>query len=114
MSRQFCLRTVSAVLGIAMGIAQGQTRPGAASTPGEFKESAAREAIAKYPKNASGYNDLAIAFIGRARESANPSFYDEAEGSLKTAMRRRSGQFRDAESGSPGAPGKGEFEAARV
>jgi tetratricopeptide (TPR) repeat protein len=66
---------------------QRQTQPAVTPTPAEYEIDAARQAIAKHPNQVSGYNDLAIGFIDRATETGNSGFYNEADASLKNAIR---------------------------
>lgn len=58
-----------------------------AGTPAEQKIAAARQAIALGKPTAQNYNDLALAFAKRARETADPDFYVQAEEALKESFR---------------------------
>jgi tetratricopeptide (TPR) repeat protein len=58
----------------------------AAPTPAEHKIAQAKESIRKNPKAAEGYNDLALALVRRARESASTAALSEAEEALKQAL----------------------------
>lgn len=58
----------------------------AGPTPAEHKIAQARESIRKSPKAAQGYNDLALALVRRARESAGTGPLAEAEEALKRAL----------------------------
>ena len=46
----------------------------------------ARKKIARDPKHYHGYNELALALTQRARETADPVFYEQAEEALGTSL----------------------------
>ncbi len=48
---------------------------------------AAEAAIRKNPKNAEGYNDLALAFVQRARETSDPKYYRQADEALGSSLK---------------------------
>jgi tetratricopeptide (TPR) repeat protein len=58
-----------------------------AQTPAQVRISQAQAAVGKNPRDAQGYNDLALALARRARETADSSFYDKAEEALKDSFR---------------------------
>lgn len=58
----------------------------AALTPAEQKIQSARQAIAKSPARADGHNALALALARRARETADPAYYDQALQSLERSL----------------------------
>src|SRR5262245_36880162 len=49
-----------------------------AATPAERKIESAKNTIASDPKRPEGYNALAMALAARARESADPIYYQQA------------------------------------
>lgn len=55
-------------------------------SPAEQKIAWARKAIEANPKRYTPYNDLALALTRRARETADPGFYNRAEEAVRTAM----------------------------
>ncbi len=55
-------------------------------SPAARKIAMAKAAIARAPKHAQGYNDLALALTQRARETADPVFYQQAEDAVKTSL----------------------------
>jgi tetratricopeptide (TPR) repeat protein len=57
-----------------------------APTPAERAIAQARAAIAKDPRRAEAYNSLAMALARRARETADPANYAEAEAALETSF----------------------------
>ncbi len=59
--------------------------PGAES-PAERKMAIARKKIARDPKHFHGYNELAMALTQRARETADPAFYSQADDAVKTSL----------------------------
>jgi tetratricopeptide (TPR) repeat protein len=71
--------------------AQTQTlRPNAfvagTESPAERKVTLAKQRIARDPKHPQGYNDLALALTQRARETADPVFYQQAEEAVQTSL----------------------------
>jgi tetratricopeptide (TPR) repeat protein len=82
------LTALLAVLGVGL-VGPTATRGGEGSipSPAERKIAAARELIARNPTKTQGYNDLAMALARRARETADPSHYDQAAKALADARR---------------------------
>lgn len=62
------------------------TAVAAMESPAERKIAIARRKIARDPKHYHGYNELALALTQRARETADPVFYQEAEEAVRTSM----------------------------
>lgn len=60
----------------------GQEQP----SPAEQKITLARKAIEADPKNYQFYNELALALSRKARETADPSYYEQAEEALKNSF----------------------------
>ncbi|HEY7500803.1 MAG TPA: hypothetical protein VH740_19930 [Vicinamibacterales bacterium] len=60
---------------------------GAEPTPAEQKIQMARVRIERSPNRYEGHNDLAMALAKRARETANPDFYVQAEAALRDSRR---------------------------
>jgi len=114
MRRRLYLIAISIIVGQTAVTSSGQTPPNPTSTPAEYKINAAREAIAKNSKYVAGYNDLATAFIGLARETANSGFYDDADNAVKTALRLSPGNFETLKVKVQVLLGKHDFDAARV
>ncbi len=70
------------------GVFAGQTAEAAAQpSPAEQRITAARQQIAANPKRPQAYDELALASMRRARETANPAFYRDAETALSTGLR---------------------------
>ncbi len=65
----------------AVAIAQTQQ-----ATPAEQRIAAARQQIAANPKNAEAYNNLAVAFIRRARETGSPDYDHQAAEAIATGL----------------------------
>jgi tetratricopeptide (TPR) repeat protein len=63
----------------------GQTLPGT-RTPAEQKIAWAEASIKAHADHSQPYNDLAVAYIARARETADPGYYDRAEDALRTSF----------------------------
>ena len=56
-------------------------------TPAELKIRTARTRIERSPNRYEGHNDLAMALAKRARETANPDFYAQADAALRESRR---------------------------
>ncbi|MCZ2078427.1 MAG: tetratricopeptide repeat protein [Bryobacterales bacterium] len=56
-------------------------------SPAEQAIASAREAVAKSPKRVESHNALAMALARRARETADTSYYDQAEAALATSLK---------------------------
>lgn len=78
------------IAGSASSLAAQTLRPNAFlasnESPAERKISLARQRIAKDPAHAQGYNDLALALTQRARETADATFYTQAEDAVQKAL----------------------------
>lgn len=61
-------------------------------TPAQRRIDAARGAVALRPEPAA-YNDLALALARRARETADPAFYDQARQALRRSLELAPGNF---------------------
>jgi tetratricopeptide (TPR) repeat protein len=55
-------------------------------TPAEQRIAAARQQIASDPKNPEGYNNLALAFISRAHETASPDYDRQAADAITAGL----------------------------
>jgi tetratricopeptide (TPR) repeat protein len=61
-------------------------RPAGSETPAQRKIAIARKKIARDPKQYHGYNELALALTQRARETADPVFYQQADEAVRTSL----------------------------
>ena len=55
-------------------------------SPAERKMAIAQKKIARDPKHYHGYNELALALTQRARETADPVYYQQAEEAVRTSL----------------------------
>ncbi|MGE0811758.1 MAG: tetratricopeptide repeat protein [Vicinamibacterales bacterium] len=62
-------------------------------SPAERKIALAKEKIAGAPAHAQGYTDLALALTQRARETADPRYYAEAETMVRKALELQPNDF---------------------
>ena len=60
--------------------------PHNAATPAEQKISWAEAAIKAHPDHSQPYNDLAVAYVQRVRETADPGYYVQADGALQKSL----------------------------
>jgi tetratricopeptide (TPR) repeat protein len=60
--------------------------PRNAATPAQQKISWAEAAIKAHPDKSQPYNDLALAYVQRVRETADPSYYLQAEATLQKSF----------------------------
>jgi tetratricopeptide (TPR) repeat protein len=72
--------------------APGQTAPAIVSPAGQAV-AAAQQAIEREPQNYQNYNNLALAFIRRAKETTDAAFYDAAQDAVKKSLRLSPGDF---------------------
>lgn len=78
------------IAGTATTLTAQTLRPNAlvagAATPAEQKIALAKERIARDPKHAQAHNDLAMALTQRARETADPLYYVQAEEAVRASL----------------------------
>ena len=55
-------------------------------TPAQLRIAAARQQLKSDPKKVQAYNELAIAFLARARETADPTYLKDADSSLAQGL----------------------------
>src|SRR5579864_1049777 len=60
--------------------------PGVTTTPAQQKISWAEAAIKAHPERNQPYNDLAVAYVQRVRETSDPSYYVQAETALQKSF----------------------------
>ena len=80
----------------------GAVGPLAASTataspsesPAQTRIDAVKRQIATNPKKVQAYNDLAIAYVRRARETSDPKYYTDASQALSQGLRLDAGEFQ--------------------
>ncbi|MGD0628082.1 MAG: tetratricopeptide repeat protein [Terracidiphilus sp.] len=63
-------------------------------TPAQLRIAAARQQIASDPKKVQAYNELATAYLRRARETANPDYFNDADDALTEGLRLDSTDFQ--------------------
>src|ERR1041385_7268762 len=85
---------ISLRIGLSCGLAllaAGLTREARADeqapSPAQTIMARARASLEKNPANLDARNELALALARRARETGDPSFYDQAEEALKESLR---------------------------
>ncbi len=84
--RGWCSAIVLLVLTPSTG--QGQTASAA-----ERRIAAAERRIAAMPQSPDGYNDLALGLTQRARDTADPAFYDRAEEAVRRSLELKPGNL---------------------
>lgn len=87
----FRLTTALVALALTASTLAAQTlRPNAllagTDTPAQRKIALAQAAIARNPKHAQAHADLALALTQRARETADPVYYQQAEAAVQAAL----------------------------
>jgi tetratricopeptide (TPR) repeat protein len=79
---------IAAAIAVAASVASFSSVEAASEpTPAERKIQSARTRIERAPSRHEGHNDLAMALAKRARETANPDFYTQAEAALRESRR---------------------------
>src|SRR5690348_701716 len=63
------------------------------SSPAELSIRKAQEQIAAHPDHAAYYNDLAMAYARRARETSDVAWYTRAEETLQRSLEIKPGNF---------------------
>ncbi len=94
----FRLMTTAVVLAATVSASDAQAlRPNAllagTDTPAQRKIALAQAAIARDPKHAQAHADLALALTQRARETADPVYYQQAEAAVQAALAVSPGHF---------------------
>ncbi len=64
------------------------------ATPAQQRIAAAKQQIATDPKKVQAYNELAIAFLRRARETADSAYLKEAEAALAEGLKLDAADFQ--------------------
>jgi tetratricopeptide (TPR) repeat protein len=83
------MKNIGLVVGVLIPAMLGLLQPGhgqatrSSPTPAEQKISWAQAEIKAGPKRAQSYNDLAVGYVSRARESGDARYYDQAAAVLK-------------------------------
>ncbi len=124
MARRFmCLLIAPAIAGAILGgcaapdaaeAPVAAKRPAAAAdpTPAEERIAAAERTVNARPKSPEAYNELALAFARRARETADPQFYARAEQAIETSLKLAPDNFEALKMRTWVLLGKHEFAAA--
>ncbi len=84
--RIWCLSAILIPVAAAGALAQS-------TSPAEQRIAAARRSIAVSPGQHERFNDLALAFARRARETADPAYYDRAEEAIGRSLELAPGNF---------------------
>ena len=106
-----------AILGLAFTVmilesVWSEALPASTKSPAELKIELANNAIKINPKNVDAYNALALALARRARETADPKFYDEASEALEKSLEYAPDNFEAKKIETWLALGKHEFSRA--
>ncbi len=83
-----------AVLGVALASAAAQQPAALENTPAQQRIAAAQHQIAADPKKPQAFNDLALADIRRARETADTRYLEEAEQALAHGLALEPASFQ--------------------
>jgi tetratricopeptide (TPR) repeat protein len=75
-----------AVLSLMVAPVVGAQAPRNPATPAQQKISWAEAATKAHPDHSQPYNDLAVAYVQRVRETADPGYYDQAETVLQKSF----------------------------
>jgi tetratricopeptide (TPR) repeat protein len=86
--------------------------PGSTATPAQQKISWAEAAIKAHPDHSQPYNDLAVAYVQRVRETADPSYYVQAETCLQKSFQITPDNLEGQKARLMILLGRGEFEQA--
>src|SRR5271163_4418785 len=86
--------------------------PSNAPTPAQQKIAWAEAAIKAHPDRSQPYNDLAVAYVGRVRETADPSYYDQAETAIHKSLELTPGNLEGQKARVMILLGRGDFAGA--
>jgi tetratricopeptide (TPR) repeat protein len=86
--------------------------PRNAATPAQQKTSWAEAAIKAHPDKSQPYNDLAVAYVQRFRETADPSYHVQAEAALQKSFRITPDNLEGHKAQAMILLGRGEFAQA--
>jgi tetratricopeptide (TPR) repeat protein len=100
------------VLLVAGAQAQSQLISTDSRTPAERKIGWARAEVKAHPDEPQPYNDLAVALVGRARETGDPSYYEQAEASLEASLGKDPNNFEGLKAKAMVLLGRREFDKA--
>jgi len=100
------------VLGISLLISVSVAPGTFAGTPAEHAIEQAQASIARSPRVAAGWNDLAVAYARRARETADPEYYTRALEAVSRSLEVESGNLGALEAEIWALLGRHEFAAA--
>jgi tetratricopeptide (TPR) repeat protein len=87
--------------------------PRQTATPAQQKISWAEAAIKAHPDHSQPYNDLAVAYLRRVRETADPSYYDQGEAALQKSFQITPDNLEGLKARLMIWLGRGEFARAR-
>jgi tetratricopeptide (TPR) repeat protein len=62
-------------------------------SPAQLRIEAAQKVLQKQPKRCQAYNDLALALVRRARETADNSYYPQAQAAIETSLQIQPDNF---------------------
>ena len=100
------------VLLVACAQAQSQMILTGSKTPAEQKIGWATADVKAHPDEPQPYNDLAVALVCRARETADSGYYDQAEAALQTSLGKDPQNFEGLKAKAMILLGRHEFEKA--
>ncbi|MDX1928753.1 MAG: tetratricopeptide repeat protein [Pirellulaceae bacterium] len=109
--QSLAFKTGCLTLIFSLGVCSAES-PTNGSTPAEARMAAAKKAIAQQPKNVDAQNALAMALTRRARETADPDYYDQAREVLEESFRIEPDNFEARRIETWIALGKHEFSKA--
>ncbi len=125
MKSLFATFYIVGVLFSAMGIPQQTALPQANEgshssdaaaqddTPAEQRIAAAKQQIATDPKKVQAYNELALAFLRRARETADPKYLKDADAAISQGLKLDAADFQLQRTQVALMLGRHEFSEAR-
>jgi tetratricopeptide (TPR) repeat protein len=82
------------------------------ATPAQQKISWAEASIKAHPDHSQPYNDLAVAYVQRVRETADPSYYAQAETAIQKSFQITPGNLEGEKARLMILLGRGEFAQA--
>jgi predicted Zn-dependent protease len=98
-----------AVLSLILAPAIYAQAPLKSTTPAEQKIAWAEAAIKAHPDRSQPYNELAVGYVNRVRETADPSYYDQAETAVHKSLELTPGNLEGQKARVMILLGRGDF-----
>jgi tetratricopeptide (TPR) repeat protein len=93
MLRENKMKTLVIALLLVITASVAVASDGASPSPAELRIAGAQKVLQKQPNRYQAYNDLALAFVRRAREAGDSSYYGEAQAAIASSLQIEPNNF---------------------